>query len=318
MIEWQRDVAAPPLAGALRVMAPALAQRAVARLRAPHRTVVAKILALRCVERFAVALSAGDSAAAARWADRSCERYAGIVPINELLGALVDDVVASLPSSSIAPARVAAAVREVISRPRLVKAARHDAVDEVDVVLDGLLIDLDQADPLTAEHSRAVSFWCARLGERMGASKSEVMHLSRAGLAHDVGKVTTPPEILMAPRRLADDEMEIMRRHAAEGAAIITRVPLLQSLAPAARSHHERIDGTGYPDRLRGEAIPSVARIVAVADAFNAMIGRRPYRPPLAPSVALERLVESRGNQFDPDVVDAMLDIVQHPRTPHA
>ena len=103
-----------------------------------------------------------------------------------------------------------------------------------------------------------------------------------------------------------------MRGHSAAGAAIVAEVPLIANLVPAVRSHHERFDGTGYPDRLKFEAIPREARIVAVADAFNAMIGRRPYRPPLAPSVALEQLVQGRGTQFDPDIVDAMIDVVTH------
>ncbi len=101
-----------------------------------------------------------------------------------------------------------------------------------------------------------------------------------------------------------------MRRHAEDGALMIAAMPLVSHMTPAVRNHHERFDGRGYPDGLAGGAIPSFARIVAVADAFNAMIGRRPYRPPFAPSVALERLVESRGTQFDPIVVDAMVDVI--------
>ena len=129
-------------------------------------------------------------------------------------------------------------------------------------------------------------------------------------MIHDIGKVTTPAAILGAPRRLTDGEMQIMRQHAEAGAVIVAEVPLIANLIPAVRNHHERFDGSGYPDRLKWEAIPRVARIVAVADSFNAMIGRRPYRPPLAPSAALERLVEGRGDQFDPDIVDAMIDVV--------
>jgi putative nucleotidyltransferase with HDIG domain len=186
----------------------------------------------------------------------------------------------------------------------------REAVDEVDIVIDGMLNRLDQSDLLTAEHSRAVASWCARLAKRLGSSKEEVVHLTRAGLIHDIGKVMTPLAILTAPRRLAEEEMAVMRQHSAAGEAIVLEFPLLANLAPAVRSHHERVDGAGYPDGLKGEAIPREARIVAVADSFNAMIGRRPYRPPLAPSVALEQLIEGRGTQFDPEIVDAMIDVV--------
>ncbi len=185
-----------------------------------------------------------------------------------------------------------------------------EAIDEIDVVLDGLLVKLDQADVLTAEHSRAVASWCGRLAKQLGGSKSDVLHLTRAGLIHDIGKVTTPAAILTAPRSLTEDEFAVMKQHSAEGEKIVLGVPLIANLAPAVRSHHERFDGAGYPDGLRGEQIPDVARIVAVADCFNAMIGRRPYRPPLAPSVAMERLVEGRGSQFDPDIVDAMVEVL--------
>ncbi|HEV3086267.1 MAG TPA: HD domain-containing phosphohydrolase [Candidatus Elarobacter sp.] len=293
---------------ALQSRALEIARTAVGKLAASDRTLAAKMIALRFVERCAASLATGDPNVLCRWVDRACERYAGIVPACDVIAAALD-VVETLHGA------VAGKLREnvqgIVARPRLVKAAaRHEAVDEVDVVLDRLLTELNQSDVLTAEHSRAVSSWCARLGKRLGMEKSEIVRVTRAGLIHDIGKVTTPPEILGAPRRLDDDEMAIMRRHAEEGAIIVARIPLLTNLIPGVRNHHEKFDGTGYPDGLRREAIPDIARVIAVADAFNAMIGRRPYRAPLAPSEALERLVESRGNHFDPDVVDAMVDVV--------
>jgi HD-GYP domain-containing protein (c-di-GMP phosphodiesterase class II) len=134
--------------------------------------------------------------------------------------------------------------------------------------------------------------------------------VTRCGLIHDVGKTRTPTEILQAPRRLNSDEWAIMRDHAAEGARMIARQPLLSRFGPIVRGHHERLDGQGYPDGLRLGAIPMAARIVSVADCFNAMIGRRPYRLPMAPTEALNELECHRGTQFDPDVVEAMVRIV--------
>ena len=292
-----------------------MANAAVDRLGSADRTVAAKIVAARFVERCAASAAAGDWSNLAEWVDTACDRYAGIMPAADVIAAALDGVARALGDGDSRTARAfsvaRADVHALLARPRSgAGPAPHEAVDEVDVVLDGLLTRLDQADVLTAEHSRAVASWCARLGKRMQSSKTEIVHLTRAGLVHDIGKVTTPAAILSAPRRLDDEEMAVMRDHARAGAEIVERVPLIVNLMPAVRSHHERFDGTGYPDRLKWDAIPQVARIVAVADAFNAMIGRRPYRPPLAPSEALERLVAGRGDQFDPDIVDAMVDVV--------
>ncbi len=278
----------------------ATASAAIDRLPAPDRTVGAKIVAARFVERCAAAAAGEDWSSLASWVDGACDRYAGVMPAREVFAAAVDGVAQALGGAAGSPARrgFAAARAEI------------EAIDEVDVALDGLLTRLDQTDVLTAEHSRAVASWCGRLGKRLAFSKAEILHLTRAGLVHDIGKVTTPLAILNAPRRLDDGEMAIMRDHARAGAAIAEEVPLIVPFVPAIRNHHERFDGSGYPDKLKFEAIPRVARIVAVADAFNAMIGRRPYRPPLAPSDALERLTAGRGDQFDPDIVDAMVDVV--------
>ncbi|HEV3153660.1 MAG TPA: HD domain-containing phosphohydrolase [Candidatus Baltobacteraceae bacterium] len=188
------------------------------------------------------------------------------------------------------------------------------SIDEVDARINDLVARLESADILTAEHSRAVGSWCARLGRRLGLSDSEVTLLTRCGLLHDIGKLKVPKEILNAPRALSTAEWKVIRAHATAGENLAKKEPLLRDTLPAIRSHHERFTGGGYPDDLRGEAIPFVARVVTVADCFNAMIGRRPYRPPLAPSVALLELRQNRGTQFDPDVVDAMEEVVLHAR----
>jgi putative nucleotidyltransferase with HDIG domain len=304
------------VAAAMNARAPGIVKAAIDRLGPGDRTVSAKIVAMRFVERCAAASAAGDWRLASDWVETACERYAGILAPQDVIGAALDGVARTLRDAADEHAvrafeRAYADVQAALARPRAAgDVADRDTVDEVDVVIDGMLTRLDQADVLTAEHSRAVASWCARLAKRLGASKEQIVHLGRAGLIHDIGKVMTPSAILTAPRKLDDAEMAIMRQHSEAGALIVAEVPLLARLTPAVRSHHERFDGTGYPDRLKYEAIPHEARIVAVADSFNAMIGRRPYRPPLAPSVALEQLVEGRGTQFDPDIVDAMIDVV--------
>jgi HD-GYP domain-containing protein (c-di-GMP phosphodiesterase class II) len=132
-------------------------------------------------------------------------------------------------------------------------------------------------------------------------------------MLHDVGKTTTPREILLAPRSLSDAEFAIMRDHAASGEAMVAEIERLRPFRPLVRRHHERLDGKGYPDRLAAADIPLSVRIVTVADCFNAMIGRRPYRLPLSPAAALDQLVKNRETQFDALVVEAMIDIVEHP-----
>ena len=293
-----------------------IVRSALDRLGPSDRTVAAKILAVRFVERCASAAADGSWNAAPDWVEAACRRYAGVLDAHEVIDTVLDGVARTLRDAADARvtrgfARAQRDVRAVLARPHAAAGtSNRESVDEVDIAIDGMMTHLDQADVLTAEHSRAVASWCSRLAKRLGASKDEIVHLGRAGLIHDIGKVSTPAAILTAPRSLDEAEMTIMRQHSEAGANIVREIPLLAAFTPAVRGHHERFDGTGYPDRLKGEAIPREARIVAVADAFNAMIGRRPYRPPLAPSVALEQLVLGRGSQFDPDVVDAMLDVV--------
>jgi len=287
----------------------------MSRLAAADRTVAAEVVVMRFVERFSTAVGAADWTALLSWVDGACRRYAGILPAPALIATAVDAVARELAGAthSLDAAELQVVREEVerlISRPRAVAESANEPIDELDVALDDLLMRLEGADVLTAEHSRAVSRWCARLAKRLALSKADAIHVTRAGLVHDVGKLTTPNEILNAPRRLSDEEMDVMRKHAEEGAKIVAATPLAVGLFPAVRNHHERFDGRGYPDGLAGSAIPSAARIVSVADAFNAMIGRRPYRPPFPPAVALERLNENRGTQFDPIVVDAMIDVV--------
>ncbi len=101
-----------------------------------------------------------------------------------------------------------------------------------------------------------------------------------------------------------------MRAHTTDGSVMVERIPILSPFVPIVRGHHERLDGKGYPDGLPGHAIPVAARIVAVADCFNAMIGRRPYRAPMPPPEALDELERHRGTQFDPEIVEAMVQIV--------
>jgi putative nucleotidyltransferase with HDIG domain len=201
-------------------------------------------------------------------------------------------------------------VNEAVRKPRSPLLPAAEPLDAVDAAISDLIARLFEKDEITGEHSRAVSSWCSRIARNLGLSATETALVRRGGLLHDIGKVGTPEEILNAPRKLTADEWTIMQRHTLDGAEIVADIPILDEFLPAIRNHHERLDGEGYPDGLRADQIPLSARIVSVADCFNAMIGRRPYRPPMAPSRGIEELERSAGSHLDPEIVAAMIQVV--------
>jgi len=150
-----------------------------------------------------------------------------------------------------------------------------------------------------AEHSLII-------GGRLGVEGFELERLDWAARAHDVGKIIVSPEILEKPGPLTNCEYEEVRRHAAFGARLVDSLgdPVLTAIV---RHHHERLDGSGYPDGLRGAQIPLGARVIAVADTFDALTSRRPYREANPPAVATEAIVEEAGTTFDPRVVAAFV-----------
>jgi putative nucleotidyltransferase with HDIG domain len=174
-----------------------------------------------------------------------------------------------------------------------------------------LLSMLDERDSQTCGHSKATAEWARRLSESMGLPAEQAAFIELCAILHDVGKIGTPESILLKPAALDATEWEIMREHSAAGERILRQIPSLASCAPIVRGHHERWDGAGYPDALAGQQIPFEARIVAVADAFHAMISDRPYRAAIPPRRALEILQAGSGTQWDPFVVDAMLELLQ-------
>jgi putative nucleotidyltransferase with HDIG domain len=158
----------------------------------------------------------------------------------------------------------------------------------------------------TAGHSERVTHLAVQLGDALGLSAAERLTLRRGCLLHDIGKVGIPASVLDKPGRLTDGEFALIKRHPVIGAEILGPIAAFRDLLPIVRSHHERFDGLGYPDGLRGEAIPYLARIAAVADVFDALASARPYREGL-PLVTVQRMIgEGRGSQFDPRVVDAL------------
>jgi putative nucleotidyltransferase with HDIG domain len=256
--------------------------------------------------RFAAAITAQDAGPLQSWLDTIPGLTFGDTPIVDRF-----DRWAAEPGAFAARTHAETRrVRRQLAMYRLPTPVILRVVDDIDAIVETLFVQLDGASPLMAEHSRAVSAWCSRLARTLGLSESEITFVARCGLIHDIGKMVTPADILNAPRQLSPDEWAIMRDHTVEGERILARLPMLAHFIPIVRGHHERLDGKGYPDGLRANAIPVAARIVSVADSFNAMIGRRPYRLPMVPTQALDELVRHRHTQFDPEIVEAMVQIV--------
>ena len=185
-----------------------------------------------------------------------------------------------------------------------------DQLEDVDVMIEMWVDRIAANDRATAQHSRAVGAWSHRIASHLSLTPDAIAYVTRCGTIHDVGKLHTPPDILLAARQLSIEEWQLMQRHVIDGCDIVSNVPILQQFAGAVRGHHERFDGRGYPDKLGGTDIELSTRIVTVADSFNAMIADRPYRRPMSPLAALEELEAHRGAQFDPDCVDAMKYVV--------
>jgi hypothetical protein len=164
---------------------------------------------------------------------------------------------------------------------------------------------IDARDPYTARHSEKVAGYAVQLAEALGLPAADCERIHLAGMLHDVGKVALERSVLHKPGALSDAEWEQVRKHPALSAHIIGAVARFSVFVPGARHHHERYDGRGYPDGLAGEDIPYDARILAVADAYDAMTSNRSYRPALSHEEALRRLRADAGTQFDPDCVRA-------------
>jgi len=163
---------------------------------------------------------------------------------------------------------------------------------------------LDKRDPYTGGHVRRVVAYSMLLGAEMELSRSDLKDLWLAATLHDIGKIATPDRILSKPSPLDQEEFEIMKRHPIDGAAIVSHLSN-PTVLEGVRNHHERVDGKGYPDGLAGGQLPLVARIIAVADTYDAMTTSRPYRAGLPPARACHEIVSSVGTQLCPEVVAA-------------
>ena len=174
--------------------------------------------------------------------------------------------------------------------------------------IESLAAAIEAKDGSTAGHLQRVKLHATRLAESMGCPKEEIPTLEMAAVLHDVGKVGVPDYILMKPGRLTDHEFKELANHTTVGAAIVEAARFPNSVGKIVLSHHEHWDGSGYPNGLKGEEIPRLARILTVVDCFDALITDRPYRPALSIDQAVELMRQQRGKIFDPKILDLFLD----------
>jgi len=198
---------------------------------------------------------------------------------------------------------------------RVGASGRQPSVEPSRGAIGALALALTERDRGTGEHAEQVVALAGAVARRMNLDAEEVERIAAAALLHDIGKVAIPDSILSKPGPLSDEEWQVMRSHSIVGERILRAVPGLGPVARMVRHGHERLDGTGYPDGLRGDEIPLGSRIVLVCDAYDAMTSPRPYRDALSAQDAVAELVAGSGTQFDPRVVDALLGYLDD-RTP--
>lgn len=170
-----------------------------------------------------------------------------------------------------------------------------------------ILKALDYKDSYTFGHSMRVAYFSLVTGTEAGFSKEEMYELELSAIFHDIGKIGTPDAVLNKPSRLSEDEFHVMKAHPELSCEILKEFPYFEKIALNAKHHHERFDGKGYPSGLKGEEIPLAARIILIADTFDAMTSSRSYRKGLPYEVAFDELIQFSGSQFDPQLVQLFI-----------
>lgn len=178
--------------------------------------------------------------------------------------------------------------------------------------IETLRYTVEAKDTYTRGHSDRVSAYSVLIGEKLGLSEEDLKILKVGGLFHDVGKIGVPDSILLKEAKLSDDEYSQIKNHPSIGAHILSTATIFKDIIPIVKHHHERFDGNGYPGKLKGEDIPFLARIAAVADTFDAMTSKRTYRNALSLDIVIEEIKKCSGTQFDPKIATAFLDILEN------
>lgn len=170
--------------------------------------------------------------------------------------------------------------------------------------------NVEEKDIYTHGHSQRVKDYGLKIGNKLRLSKEKIENIGFAALFHDIGKIKVPDEILKNAGKLTKEEFDLMKRHPSWGADIVSK-SYFENISEIIRQHHERIDGSGYPDKLKDKEILIEAKIIAVADTYDAMTSDRPYRKGFSPLVAVNELISLKGIQYDEEVVDALITILK-------
>lgn len=202
--------------------------------------------------------------------------------------------------------------REILGKNQQLSRALGDLEENLEAMVRALVKAVEAKDPYTAGHSERVMHYSVQIAQEMGLGEHEIRVLQMGTLIHDVGKIGVPDEVLTKPSRLSDAEFDIIRAHPVVGYQMIEGIPRFQECAPIVRWHHERLDGRGYPDGLRGEEIPILVRIASVADAFDAMTSTRAYRKSLTHELALEELRKDvKSGALDGEIVETLAVVIR-------
>ena len=172
--------------------------------------------------------------------------------------------------------------------------------------------EVDKKDHYTKCHCNRVSEYCVLIGKKLGLPQEDLDKLRIGGLFHDIGKIGISDNILKKESKLTNEEYDEIQTHTSLGVDILTRNKVFKEILPIVEYHHEKYDGNGYPFKLKGDEIPLVARITAVADTFDAMTSKRSYRDPIPLTDVVEEFKKCSGTQFDPNIVNTFLDIINN------
>ena len=178
--------------------------------------------------------------------------------------------------------------------------------------IETLRYTVEAKDSYTRGHSDRVSAYSILIGEKLSLSNQDMNTLKIGGLFHDIGKIGVPDSILLKDSKLTNDEYSEIKNHPSIGAHILSNATIFKDVIPIVKHHHERYDGNGYPGKLKGEDIPYLARIAAIADAFDAMTSKRTYRNSLSLEIVKQEIEKNKGTQFDPKLTDVFLDILNN------
>lgn len=174
-------------------------------------------------------------------------------------------------------------------------------------VVKSMMDIIDAKSPQTCKHTERVSKYCVKIGQSVHLSKKQLNQLECAALLHDLGKIAMPDSILNKPSSLSPDEYEIIKSHPQRGYEIVKNISNFKEIAPLILSHHERFDGSGYPNHLKGDKIPYLSRIIAVADSFDVILSKRPYKDCTDVDYAINELLKCKSIHFDGNIVDSFV-----------